>query len=753
MVRRVTKTLKVRFNRVIFFFPFQLLTVLIKRNYLFLLYWIVLFSFILNKIGVKYGIPYLFLDPEYLGKVDFWSMFVIGLATGTVIMSFNISSYIINARRFPFLATLAKPFYKFAVNNFIVPGLFIVIYLYNFINFQMDNELKDIFDILLKVAGFLTGILTIAISTIIYFSKTNRDILFFGVTPAQHPSIRHYHEAETNNPTSTDSEKEAPIKWRVETYMSNFLQIRLVRGTEHYDAKTLAKVYQQNHRNAFIFELITMLIILSVGLFKDISFFRIPAGASVMLILSILIMLGSALRYWLKGWAIPMVMLAFIILSILTDFKFFEKLNCAYGLDYKHKPVPYNISDLSDLQRKYNDSDIRNTLFTLEKWKNKNTVQNCEKPKMIFIDVSGGGLRSALWTFHVLSLADSLMNGKLLRNTMVISGASGGMIGASYFRELYRHKLLHSANPNQRNFYESNISKDILNPIAFSIVVNDLLVSFEKFNYGKYEYTRDRAYEFEKQLNENTDYLMDKRLKDYQYAETNAEIPMMIFTPTIVEDGRRLFISPTNISYLINHNLHNHLTFQPLPDGVEYTRLLKDHDAMNTRYLSVLRMNSTFPYILPNVSLPTKPVMDVMDAGVRDNFGLKTSLKFLYVFRDWISENTSGVIFLQIRDTYKQSPIEESGDRGMLHSIFTPLGTIYSNYMKFQDYNTDELMQLTNAWFTNKIDWITFQLPYSKEQVSMNWHLTTKEKLIITQATQYQDNKDNLEKLKLLMGN
>ena len=752
MVRRVTKTFRVRINRVIYFFPFQLLTVLIKRNYLFLLYWIVLFSFILNKIGVKYGIPYLFLDPEYLGKVDFWSMFVIGLATGSAIMSFNISSYIINARRFPFLATLSKPFYKFTVNNFIVPILFILVYLYNFITFQIDNEFKDTFDILLKVSGLFIGIFGIAISTIIYFSSTNKDILFFGVKPAQHPSLHNYQDSEFQNPNSMDSEKEAPVKWRVETYMSNFKQIRLVRGTEHYDAKTLAKVYQQNHRNAFIFELITILIIISIGLFKDISFFRIPAGASIMLILSILIMLGSALRYWLKGWAIPMVMLAFIILSILTGHKIFERLNCAYGLDYTHKPAAYSNSDLSQLQQKNNDIDFRSTISILKKWKEKNTINYGEKPKMIFIDVSGGGLRSALWTFHVLSIADSLLNGRLLRNTMVINGASGGMIGASYYRELYNRHIYSPINSWQRYFYESKISKDVLNPIAFSVVVNDLFVNMERFSDGNYQYSKDRAYEFEKQLNENTNYIMDNRLKDYKFAEENAEIPMMIFTPTIVEDGRRLLISPMNISYLINHNLHNHLAFQPLPDAVEYTRLLKNQNAMNTRFMSIIRMNSTFPYILPNVSLPTRPVMDVMDAGIRDNFGLKTSLKFLYVFRDWIADNTSGVIFLQIRDTHKQSPVEESNENSLLNRIFTPLGTIYSNYMKFQDYNIDELMQLSSSWFNNKIDWITFQLPNSKEQVSMNWHLTTREKLIITESTKFQDNKDNFDKLKELMG-
>ena len=752
MVRRVTNKLKVRGNRFIYFFPFQLLVVLIKRNYLFLLYWIILFSFVLNKIGVKYGIPYLFLDPEYLGRVGFWSMFVVGLAAGSVIMAFNISSYTINARRFPFLATLSKPFYKFTINNFIVPLTFIILYLINFISFQMENEYKDTYDILFKVGGFMVGLLSIAIPTILYFSSFNKDIKFYGANPAEHPTYGSFDEYERHKPNHRKVENDVAIKWRVETYMSTFSQIRLVRGTEHYDTKTLAKVYQQNHRNAFIFELISILLLLSVGLFKDIPFFRIPAGASIMLILSVLIMLGSAIRYWLKGWSIPVVFFVFILLTILTDPKVFEKVNSAYGLDYKGKPAPYNLTDIDLFQYKNNDVDIRNTLSILEKWKTKNTQKADEKPKMIFIDVSGGGLRSALWTFHVLSIADSLLNGKLLKNTMVMSGASGGMIGASYYRELYRRHLFSSLVSKQREIYESKIGKDLLNPIAFSIVVNDLLVSIERFRDGNNLYKKDRAYAFEKQLNENTDFVMDMRLKDYQTAESKAEIPMMVFSPTIVEDGRRLLISPINISYLINTDLHNRLTFQPLSDGVEFTRLLKDHNPMNTKFTSIIRMNSTFPYILPNVSLPTNPVMGVMDAGVRDNFGIKTSIKFLYVFREWIAKNTSGVIFLQVRDTYKRSPIEESNQRGLLHSIFTPLGTIYSNYMKFQDYSFDESMQFSSAWFNNKIDWVTFQLPYTKEQVSMNWHLTTKEKYTITESILYEDNQNSLMRLKALMG-
>ncbi|MBL0256918.1 MAG: hypothetical protein IPQ03_05040 [Bacteroidetes bacterium] len=54
-------------------------------------------------------------------------------------------------------------------------------------------------------------------------------------------------------------------------------------------------------------------------------------------------------------------------------------------------------------------------------------------------------------------------------------------------------------------------------------------------------------------MNENTGAVLAKRLSAYRQPEANALIPMMVFSPTIVNDGRRLMISPQPISYLVSH--------------------------------------------------------------------------------------------------------------------------------------------------------------------------------------------------------
>ena len=131
------------FRRLYYFFPLQLLFLHLRNNQLLLLFWILLVSFVCRWIGVKYGVPFLLLDPEYLGKVNYWSYFILGFSCGGFIMAYHLASYIANSFRFHFLATLSRPFFKYCVNNSFIPLVFIIIYLWQIIDFQYENELHS----------------------------------------------------------------------------------------------------------------------------------------------------------------------------------------------------------------------------------------------------------------------------------------------------------------------------------------------------------------------------------------------------------------------------------------------------------------------------------------------------------------------------------------------------------------------------------------------------------------------------------
>ncbi|MBK7573278.1 MAG: hypothetical protein IPI10_17350 [Bacteroidetes bacterium] len=96
-------------HRFFYSFPIQLLIVLLKKNHLLLLYWIILFGWVTNSSSQTFGIPYLFLDPEYMATVGFTSFLIIGFATGSFIMVFNISKLHhewiqVSFHRYPFKA-------------------------------------------------------------------------------------------------------------------------------------------------------------------------------------------------------------------------------------------------------------------------------------------------------------------------------------------------------------------------------------------------------------------------------------------------------------------------------------------------------------------------------------------------------------------------------------------------------------------------------------------------------------------------
>ncbi len=752
-------------RRLIFFFPFQLIVVLIRNNHLLLTFWLILFGFVTGNLSVKYGLPYLFLDPEYLNDVGFWSYFILGCALGGFIMAFNIASYLRNSYHFPFIATVNRPFLKYSLNNFIVPAIFLIVYYSQIILFQSKYEFKSISEILLESSGILVGMFLFLAISYVYFFSTNKNVFhLFGVSVnPEDKTLLSKHDDDTHEEVpkgspwkAIDTSQLKTRQWHIETYLSNIHKIRLARGYEHYEEDILKKVMNQNHYNAAKFQIVLFLSILALSFLRGFEAFNLPAGASVLMIFTMFLMIVSAIQSWTKGWSSLVFIIILLSMNCLSKYEFFNSTDKAYGLNYTGKKAMYQLDSLNAVNENMNmtNQDLETGIEILNKWKAKNQdpTNISEKPLMVIVNTSGGGLRSALWTFKTLQVADSATNGQLFKHTELITGASGGMIGASYFRELGLEKDQGKIDNLYDSKYSTNISKDILNPVAFSLAIHDFFVGFQNVEIGHYSYPKDRAYAFENQLNKNTEFVMDKSLKDYQGPEADAKIPMMVVSPTIVNDGRRLIISSTAASYLTNPLPKQQISADINMEEIEFLRFFKDQDAENMKFTTALRMNSTFPYITPNVNLPSEPVMQVMDAGLRDNYGLKTTIKYLYSFRDWITLNTSGVVILQIMDRNKRLDIDDTPIPSTFDKLVTPLGSIYDNMFNIQDFTNDQLIQYASLWFNGRVQVLTFELPNKvPNKISLSWHLTSKEKQQILHSVNLPHNQAALKELKRLL--
>jgi hypothetical protein len=143
--------------------------------------------------------------------------------------------------------------------------------------------------------------------------------------------------------------------------------------------------------------------------------------------------------------------------------------------------------------------------------------------------------------------------------------------------------------------------------------------------------------------------------------------------------------------------------------------------------------------------------MEVMDAGIRDNFGWKTTYRFVYALREWIENHTSGVVIVQVRVLPRDKDLEER-TTSLLNKFAAPLGGIYGNLTRSQDYTGDDALLLLRAGLGVPVETIQFQLEQSKESlISLSWHLTRSEKNYIREAVHEPVFESELRRLQELL--
>jgi len=501
-------------------------------------------------------------------------------------------------------------------------------------------------------------------------------------------------------------------------------------------------VFSKTRINAFIFEVLTITAFISLSFFRNYSLFEVPAAMSILMLLTILSMVIGALNSWFHRWTYPLIFFIVILMSFLSSrVDLFRYTSFALGLDYSKESIinysPENIRKNHKLAPTDSTSE-KNIIKILEHWK-RSTGE--EKPKLIIVNTSGGGLRSALWTFTVLSNADEMLNSKLSKHLQMITGASGGMIGAAYFREINLRKKLKTLRGDNL-FFKSRLSKDLLNRLSFSASTSDLFMRYKELTYNGKKYTQERGSEFEAELHQNLQNYLEHPLGYYEKYEQSSSIPLMIFSPTIVNDGRRMLISAQNLSFMIGNNLNTSF------ENIDFQSFFKKNNPNEIRFSSVLRASATFPMIMPMMAMPTTPEIQLMDAGIRDNYGGKVSVDYLFALNDWILKNTSGIIILEIRDTKRIMSNEKYKEVSLMDKLFLPFGNLLTNFTRTQDLDQEQLIKLCKSSFDFPVDKITFNLREDyNERISLSWHLTKREKQKIEAAFSSLENQIALKKL------
>ncbi len=723
--------------------PVQLLLLHFRKYQVFLLFWYILFSTVNGTFMNTYGANSLFLAPEYLGNVDFLSSMLVGITVAIFIMSWNITTFILHGKHLKFLATTAQPFLKFCINNAILPLVFLIFYLFKAISFDRDRQLMDTFGILLLIGGFIAGLVLSIIVSFLYFFGADKKI-YRGMATVINTANMKYEQAPELAPQYRPR-GDLHVQW----FLSATLKLRKPRDVRHYSHEFLDTIFKRHHIAAVLSIFVAFIFLLTTGFFMDNKLFQIPAAASITIFFAVLIAVAGAFSVFMQNWSVFLLIILYIGLNYLYQNNKLDFRNKAYGLNYNNtsERPKYDHESLSQIASEKNiEADKQAFIKILNNWKAR---QTSARPVMYIINVSGGGNRSATFTMNILQRLDSLLQGGLMQKTFLINGSSGGMLGAAYFRELYRRKMKGAPINLQNKQFVNDISKDLLNPLFSSFVARDLTAPAQRFSVGPYSYIKDRGYSFEQRFDENTHGLLNYRLRDYVGPEGRAEIPLMFFNSVISRDGRKLLISTHPARFFMKNNSSKNVAATSDPDIIDYVSLFEKQDPYNLRILSALRMNATFPYILPNVWLPTVPVIDVMDAGLRDNFGIENTLRFIDVFKEWLQQNTAKVVIIQVRDRATINWDKPQQKPTVLSWLTQPLTLLQNNWFTIQDYYQADQLCYASAAYSENLYRLTFQYTPAKKDAnaSLSFHLTESEKVDIARALDDRANQQSFKKL------
>ena len=731
-------------KNILFYFPTRLFIAHFKNNILLILTWFLILMLIYGNFGYSYGAYILFLNPEYLGVTSYFSFQLLGICFGIFFITWNIVSYLLLSYKYPFIASMKWPVAMFTFNNSLIPLLFIGFYVYKIICFQTIEMYASKEQLFWYLLGFSAGFALVLLLSAIYFTLTNKNIFGY-ISKTEKQNISKENEKWYNLSSSGIAE-------RVDYYMTRRFRVRAVRDVAHYSDALLKKVFRQNHFNAFLLILLTLSLLIGLGFVIDKPIFEIPAAGSMFLLFSVLTSIISLIYYWAEEWGNFAFIFFVLIINSVSGLEAFHYDNEAYGMNYNAAKAHYNLDTLASIASAKNiDEDMKASINILEAWK-KNVSKGKPKfykPKLLMVLASGGGSRASVFALNIVQTADSLSNGNLMKKTVLMSGASGGMLGLSYYRELYLRQKLGVIDNLYNKTYQKKLSKDMLNKIWGSVVTNDLYYPIQMRSIDSMIYRLDRGMMMENAFNLNTDNYLDKPLSAYTNYEKNASIPLVFLNTVNVSDSRKIIISSQKVSYMMRAFSPKNYGIKYEVDAIDFGRFFKHNNPYNIRFTSALRMNASYPLILPSVSLPSIPKIDVVDAGFVDNYGVETAVRFLDVFRNWINKNTDGVVIVQIRDNLKEAEILDFEYRTIFDKLFGSFGSLSETLTEKQDFKHDYMIDPTNDVLKNKLEIIRFmyQPEENEKKASLSLHITNKELLNIQNNAENTKNKASMKRL------
>lgn len=353
------------------------------------------------------------------------------------------------------------------------------------------------------------------------------------------------------------------------------------------------------------------------------------------------------------------------------------------------------------------------------------------RQRLVVLSTSGGAIRSATWTTRVFVQLDQSMPG-FHRHVRLITGASGGMVGAAYcVAELadVEEGLARPIGERGDELFE-HISADSLRDAARWYVLRDVPQSVLRPVLGRVgTINHDRGMAMEGRWRTSTDGKLGTTFGRLRPLEAQGRVPSLLFSPMIVEDGRRLLLSNLDVADLVAVQVGEDLP--PALTAWEFSACFPRQLA-DVQLSAAARMSASFPFISPAGQLPTDPPVRVVDAAYYDNYGVNLATTWLWKHLDQVKDME--VILVQVRGTLESEArgsraIALQASKGLKFTgVTTPAEGLATANLTVAGYNNDERLAALREHMRERgipLHVITFDFPGPS---TLSWHLSVHEK-------------------------
>ena len=250
-------------------------------------------------------------------------------------------------------------------------------------------------------------------------------------------------------------------------------------------------------------------------------------------------------------------------------------------------------------------------------------------PPLVVVAASGGALRAAVWTINVLGSLEQHHPG-FLRHVRVITGASGGMVGAAHLVSALAERGDTDAAlpPPWFDDVMELAAKDSLTAITRALIFPH----------------QDRGTALERTWERDTNGRLAKPFRDLLGGERAGWLPSLVYSPMMVEDGRRLLVSNLQLGAIATSLRPWTVPETPTGPSISSLQLFEcAGDGLDGVKLSTIaRLNATFPWVTSAARLTSVPDRRVVDAGYYDNYGVDIGTAWIRENATWLQKQHVG---------------------------------------------------------------------------------------------------------------